>query len=90
MANPTTSTPKAAQAIVDDFVALTTSAATASLKTTFELQNAALANSQTLFDQSASLAKDALSRWSDVARQAQAATLKTYQVGAQLLGSRNE
>ena len=45
-----------------DLFAVWTAAAEASLQTTFDVQNAALANSQALFETSASLSKDALNR----------------------------
>jgi len=51
------------------------------------VQNAALASSQTLFETSAKLSNDALRRWVEVARQAQATTLKTYQSTTKLLSS---
>ena len=64
-----------------------TSAIETGLQTTFEAQNAVLANSQTLFDTSAKLNKDALDQWVGVARQAQATTLKAYQSSTKLFGS---
>jgi hypothetical protein len=90
MANPntaTTNTASAANQINRDLFSLWTTAAEASLHTTFEAQNAALASSQSLFETSTKLGNDAVSRMVDVARQAQATTLKTYQSSTKLLGS---
>jgi hypothetical protein len=70
-----------------DLLSLWTTAAETSLHTTFEVQNAALASSQALFETSAKLTNDALRRWVDVARQAQATTLKAYKSSTKLLGS---
>ena len=50
-----------------------------------EVQNAALTSGQTLLDTSAGLTRDAFRRWADLARQAQATTVKTYQANAKLL-----
>jgi hypothetical protein len=70
-----------------DVFSLWSSAAEASLQTTFEVQNAALVSSQALIETSTKLGKDALSRWADVARQAQATSFKTYQSSTKLPGS---
>ena len=70
-----------------DFLSLWTTAAETSLKTTFEMQNAALASSQTLFETSTKLSNHALRRWLDVARQAQTTGLKSYQSTTKLLSS---
>ena len=51
-----------------------------------EAQNAALASSQALLDTSTKLSQDVLSRWVDVARQAQATTLKTFHSSTKPLG----
>ena len=61
-----------------DLFALFAAGAEASLKTGFELQHAAFAGSQAVVDSSANLTRDSLTRWADVARQAQATALKTY------------
>ena len=78
MANPNTTAAPAAKTIVDqslqqyaeiaqqlnrDLFALWTSAAEASLRTTFELQHATLTRSQALVEKSATLSKDAFARW---------------------------
>jgi hypothetical protein len=70
-----------------DVFSLWTSAIETNLQASIEVQNAALASSQTLFDTSANLGKDALSRWVAVARQAQTATLNAYQSSTKLFGS---
>jgi hypothetical protein len=70
-----------------DFLSLMTSATETSLQTTFEVQNAVLARSQAVLETSANLSKDALDRWFEVIRQAQATTLKSYESSAKLLGS---
>jgi hypothetical protein len=85
MANPSTPVSTAATQLNREFVSLWTTALEANLKTAFEFQNAALAGGQAIVESSASLSKDALRRWADVARQAQATTLSTYQASAKLL-----
>lgn len=70
-----------------DLFAFWTQSADAGFQTAFEIQNAALANTQAWFDSAASLNKDALRRWADLTRQAQATTLKSYQTSARLLES---
>jgi hypothetical protein len=70
-----------------DLFALYTAGLDAGLQTFVDVQNAALANAQTLLDSSAGLTKDAFRRWVDLARQAQATTVKTYQANAKLLDS---
>jgi len=70
-----------------DLITFWTAAADAGFQTAFEVQNAALKNTQDWFDTSASLNKEALRRWADLTRQAQATTLKTYQNSAKLFES---
>ncbi len=70
-----------------DLFPVWTTAAEASLQTTFEVYNVALAGSQALFEASAKLSNDAFCRWVDVARQAQASILRSYQSTTKLLGS---
>lgn len=67
-----------------DLFALWTASAQASLQTSFDVQNAAFASGQAFLESSATISKDALLRWADVASQAQAATLKAYQSNAKL------
>ena len=66
-------------------MALYTAGLDAGLQTFIEVQNAALTSGQTLLDTSAGLTRDAFRRWADLARQAQATTVKTYQANAKLL-----
>jgi hypothetical protein len=54
----------------------------AGLKASFDVQNAALANSLSLLDASATINRDALQRFAEVTRQGQQVTLKAYQAGA--------
>ena len=68
-----------------DLFALYTAGLDAGLQTFIEVQNAALTSGQTLLDTSAGLTRDAFRRWADLARQAQATTVKTYQANAKLL-----
>jgi len=68
-----------------DLFALYTAGLDAGLQTVIEVQNAALTSGQTLLDTSAGLTRDAFRRWADLARQAQATTVKTYQANAKLL-----
>jgi len=70
-----------------DLLTSWTAAADAGFQTAFEIQNAALKNTQDWFETSASLNKEALRRWADLTRQAQATTLKTYQNSAKLFES---
>jgi hypothetical protein len=70
-----------------DLLTFWTAAADAGFQTAFEIQNAALKNTQDWFETSASLNKEALRRWADLTRQAQATTLKTYQNSAKLFES---
>jgi hypothetical protein len=70
-----------------DLLTFWTAAADAGFQTAFEIQNAALKNAQDWFETSASLNKEALRRWADLTRQAQATTLKTYQNSAKLFES---
>ncbi|MDQ6672994.1 MAG: hypothetical protein M3069_20020 [Chloroflexota bacterium] len=70
-----------------DVFSLWATAAETSLRTAFEVQNAALTSGQSLFEASAKLSNDALRRWVEVARQAQATTLKNYQSTTKLLGT---
>ena len=68
-----------------DLFALYTAGLDAGLQTYADVHNAALNNAQTLLDSSAALTKAAFGRWVDLARQAQATTVKTYQANARLL-----
>src|SRR5438445_416757 len=68
-----------------DLFALYTAGLEAGLQTFVDYQNAALNSGQTLLDTSAGLTKDAFRRWTDLARQAQATTVKTYQANTKLL-----
>jgi hypothetical protein len=68
-----------------DLFALYTAGLDAGLQTFIDVQNAALTSGQTLLDTSAGLTRDAFRRWADLARQAQATTVKTYQANAKLL-----
>ena len=68
-----------------DLFALYTAGLDAGLQTFIEVQNAALTSGQTLLDTSTGLTRDAFRRWADLARQAQATTVKTYQANAKLL-----
>jgi hypothetical protein len=68
-----------------DLFALFTAGADAGMRTAFEVQNASLASASAWFDAYASLSKSAIARSADLARQAQATTLKTYQAGSQLV-----
>jgi hypothetical protein len=70
-----------------DLFAVWTASVEAGFQTAFDIQNAALASSQSAFETSFSLSKDALRRWADVTRQVQATTLKAYQSNARLLES---
>jgi hypothetical protein len=70
-----------------DLFAFWTAAADAGFQTAFEIQNAALKNTQDWFETSSSLNKEALRRWADLTRQAQATTLKTYQNSAKVFES---
>jgi len=70
-----------------DLFALWTASIEVGLKTAFEFQNAALAATQPMFDTSISLSKDAFSRQAELARRAQATTLKAYQDNARLAHS---
>ena len=55
------------------------------LKAAFDLQNAAMTSGLTLFDNAASINKDAIQRFAEVNRQAQQSTLKAYQAGARVV-----
>jgi hypothetical protein len=70
-----------------DLFSLYTAGLDAGLETFVDYQNAALANTAVLFDTSANLTKDAFRRYTDLARQAQATTVKTYQGNAKLFDS---
>src|SRR5829696_8296607 len=95
MANPSTTTPSpASRRFVDqatrwntDLLALWAANAATSLQTTVDLQKATLATSQTVYDASVALSQDALTRWADLARQAQAASLANIKEGTKLLQS---
>jgi hypothetical protein len=95
MANPSTATPTAASIVATadqlnrDLVALVTSTTEAGLQTTFEFQNAALATSQAWLESSTSITRDALRRWSELAQQAQATSLKSYKGYFDSLSARN-
>jgi undecaprenyl pyrophosphate synthase len=62
----------------------------ASLKTAFEIQNAAFAIGQTWLETSMTITKDAATRWADITRQAQTSTLKHYKESAKLVASAAE
>jgi hypothetical protein len=66
---------------------LVTTSTEAALKTAFEVQNAAIASGQAWLESTASINKDALNRWADVTRQAQATGLKSYQDSAKYVES---
>jgi hypothetical protein len=68
-----------------DLFALYSAGFEAGLQTLVDVQNAAVANGQALLDSSVGLTKDAFGRWAELARQAQATALKTYQGNAKLL-----
>jgi hypothetical protein len=70
-----------------DLFALVTTSTEAALKTAFEVQNAAIASGQAWLESTASINKDALNRWADVTRQAQATGLKSYQDSAKYVES---
>jgi hypothetical protein len=57
-------------------------AAEAGLQSAFEMQNATLTSSQSWLETAASLNRDAMRRWSEVAHQAQTTTRKAYQSNA--------
>lgn len=67
-----------------DLLTLWTNSAEASFQTAFEMQNAALTSSQSLFETSYTLSKDALRRWADITRQAQSTAVKAYQANTRL------
>ena len=68
-----------------DLFALYSAGFEAGLQTLVDVQNAAVANGQALLDSSVGLTKDAFGRWAELAGQAQATALKTYQGNAKLL-----
>jgi hypothetical protein len=68
-----------------DLFALYATGLDTGLQTVIDVQNATLTNAQTLLDTSAGLTKDAFRRWAELARQAQATTLKIVQARAKML-----
>jgi hypothetical protein len=70
-----------------DLFALYTAGLDVGVKTVVDYQNAVLANTQALFETSAGLSKDTLHRYTELAQQAQATTLKTFQANARFFES---
>jgi prephenate dehydrogenase len=93
MANPSTanttpaSTPadQTARRWVEQATALWIASGETALQLAFDAHNAALADTQAWTTSASTLTQDALRRWSDLSRQAQQATLKTYQATAHLV-----
>jgi hypothetical protein len=69
------------------FIGVYTANVEAGLKASFDIQNAALANSISLLDASTSVNRDALQRFAEVTRQAQQVALKAYAASVKALES---
>ena len=70
-----------------DVFALWSDSANAWLKMAFDVQNAAIANTQSWFNTSSSITKTAMEHYAELMQKTQATTLKTYQAGAKFMSA---